>query len=329
MDRVISREFAAYEESGITREMVDETERSTEAGWTWARYRVIQQKVYGPPGPARQTLEYLIRHFRLPDLDFVYLMGDGIQNPVSFPGPALCSAKRKGLKNVVLFHDWYFYIFGSFRGPQFDWTHVCQEISALSEKTPWEEKIGKGFWRGATTDAGGPWGWTKESWKEGPRGRSVYLSGLYPEFLNSGYVESNPAMREKILALAQTDLPLMKNQASYEEHLRYKYQLCIDGVTCTSPGYQWRLLSNCCVFKQETPQVMWFYSELIPWVHYVPLREDLSDLMEKLAWAREHDDEARRIAENGTAFAREHLLPEEILLYAYKLLVKYASLQRF
>jgi len=40
----------------------------------------------------------------------------------------------------------------------------------------------------------------------------------------------------------------------------------------------------------------WFYDELVPWEHYVPVAHDLSDLFEKIDWLREHDDEARKIS---------------------------------
>jgi hypothetical protein len=74
---------------------------------------------------------------------------------------------------------------------------------------------------------------------------------------------------------------------------------------------------------------MYFYDELIPWKHYVPVKADLSDLQEKIQWAKEHDAMAHEIAENARAFVLTHLMPEHILLYSYKTLVKYASLQRF
>jgi hypothetical protein len=35
--------------------------------------------------------------------------------------------------------------------------------------------------------------------------------------------------------------------------------------------------------------VEFFYEALIPWVHYIPVREDMSDLEEKLAFATEND----------------------------------------
>jgi hypothetical protein len=113
------------------------------------------------------------------------------------------------------------------------------------------------------------------------------------------------------------------------DHLQFKYQLLVDGVTCTYPGTHWRLLSGCTSMKQESDDILWFFSELVPWHHYIPLKHDLSDALEKVHWAQEHDREAEQIALQAREFALTHLMPEHILLYCYKALVKYASLQQF
>ena len=49
-------------------------------------------------------------------------------------------------------------------------------------------------------------------------------------------------------------------------------------------------------------------------MHYIPVDAERleEDLPAKLAWARAHDAEARQIAANAQAFAREHLTPEKL-----------------
>lgn len=54
------------------------------------------------------------------------------------------------------------------------------------------------------------------------------------------------------------------------------------------------------LFHHITPTRDYIHDQIHPWVHYVPVREDLTDLMEKLEWAETHQDEARRISENAT-----------------------------
>ena len=75
-----------------------------------------------------------------------------------------------------------------------------------------------------------------------------------------------------------------------------------------------------------TPNVQWYYGGLEPYRHFVPVKEDLSDLLEKIHWAETHDAEAKEIADRATEFTRENLASEDTLVYLYHLLVKYASL---
>ena len=56
--------------------------------------------------------------------------------------------------------------------------------------------------------------------------------------------------------------------------------------------------------KPRPPQEFWEY-ELEPFTHYVPVNADLSDLVEKIEWARENDEEARAIAQNGCSRGRD------------------------
>lgn len=80
------------------------------------------------------------------------------------------------------------------------------------------------------------------------------------------------------------------------------------------------LTGNSVVFKQESPFYEHFYKNLIPNVHYIPIERDLSDLVEKIQWAMNNDNKALIISQNGQQFARDNLLPTNILCYHVKLL---------
>ena len=45
------------------------------------------------------------------------------------------------------------------------------------------------------------------------------------------------------------------------------------------------------MLKQDSDYYEHFYKDLVPFTHYVPFKHDLSDLLEKIQWARDHDDE--------------------------------------
>ena len=45
------------------------------------------------------------------------------------------------------------------------------------------------------------------------------------------------------------------------------------------------------LFHHMTPTKVWFHDLMIPWVHFVPVSLDLSDLRQKFIWAESHPEE--------------------------------------
>lgn len=71
---------------------------------------------------------------------------------------------------------------------------------------------------------------------------------------------------------------------------QYKYQINIDG-TVAAYRLPYLLAGDSVVLKQDSGYYEHFYNELRPWEHYIPVRADLGDLLEKIQWARDHDEE--------------------------------------
>ena len=70
--------------------------------------------------------------------------------------------------------------------------------------------------------------------------------------------------------------------------LQHKFQLNIDG-TVAAYRFPWLLAGGSAVFKQESIYYEHFYSQLVPYQHYIPIEHDLSDLVKKLRWAKKND----------------------------------------
>ena len=85
------------------------------------------------------------------------------------------------------------------------------------------------------------------------------------------------------------------------------------------------LFSGSLVFK-PTAFTEYFRDWLKPYVHYIPVEMDLSDLESKVQWALEHDAEAKQIAMNGQKFAEAHLQESQMHCYTYLLLLEMARL---
>jgi len=72
------------------------------------------------------------------------------------------------------------------------------------------------------------------------------------------------------------------------------------------------MLTNSVILRVKSDFVHWCDSELKPGVHYVEIKEDLSDLREKLDWCKSHDAECKQIANAGYEFAKSKLTDETI-----------------
>lgn len=84
--------------------------------------------------------------------------------------------------------------------------------------------------------------------------------------------------------------------------------------------FPYLLAGNSVTFKQQSPFYEHFYNELKPMYHYIPVKRDLSNLVEKIDWARRNDDIARKISRESQNFVNERLTPDKILCYHVNLL---------
>lgn len=104
------------------------------------------------------------------------------------------------------------------------------------------------------------------------------------------------------------------NYVSLPDHCRYRYLIDIEGI-----GFSGRLkllfFSGRPVFLQERPWREFYFDRIEPFVHYIPVARDLSDLSARLDWAEAHPEECRRIAANARDFAAEHLTREAAIGY--------------
>jgi hypothetical protein len=59
----------------------------------------------------------------------------------------------------------------------------------------------------------------------------------------------------------------------------------------------------------------WLSARLVPWVHFVPVREDLDDLAERAQWLADHDAEARKIAQAALRLGEAIARPQHVYCY--------------
>ena len=290
------------------------------------RFKIAQGKVSYATAPHLQhtrrvlctytALKKLLSLTKLPDMEFIVTIEDCLEHmPARVAFPILVYAKSGHEARFPLIPD---------ADALAGYNRLRTEVSDCSKRHPWSGKLPQVFWRGQTT--GGYY--TLDDWRTLPRSIIVNLSLSNPEevdarFVSKGSIHTAPDFVEMMLAQGLTSPPVQK-----ESHLRYKYLIDIDGNTCTYERLFWLLLSNSVVLKQMTDNVQWYYKALRPWEHYIPVNSDLSDLFEKLEWAKTHDKEAEQMAARATEFVKSNLSQEDVLLYLHAFLQAYAKLYR-
>nr|XP_036876105.1 protein O-glucosyltransferase 3 isoform X2 [Manis javanica] len=253
-----------------------------------------------------EILLSLARKVLLPDLEFYINLGDWPLehrkvNETPGPSPIISWCGSLNSRDVIL--------------PTYDITHstleamrgVTNDLLSIQGNTgpSWINKTEKAFFRG------------RDSREE--RLQLVQLSKENPQLLDAG-ITGYFFFQEKENELGKAKL------IGFFDFFKYKYQVNVDG-TVAAYRYPYLMLGDSLVLKQDSPYYEHFYMALKPWKHYVPIKRNLSDLLEKLKWAKENDEEAKKIAKEGQFTARDLLQPHRLYCYYYRVLQKYAERQ--
>ncbi len=174
----------------------------------------------------------------------------------------------------------------------------------------WEQRAPVAFWRGTTT--GQP---TEPAlgWRSLPRVRLCEIARQHPAFFDAGIAGvtqfDDPAVREDI-----TNSGLIRPFVPADQFNRYRYQIDIDGNTNSWPGLFQKLLTGSPVLKIASARGyrQWYYDRLRPWINIIPVAADMSDLVEKLEWLRNHDSAARAIGAAGRELAESLTYESEV-----------------
>ncbi|KAL5485021.1 hypothetical protein ACEPAI_7663 [Sanghuangporus weigelae] len=172
--------------------------------------------------------------------------------------------------------------------------------------------------------------------KEGEENNQVGEGVKWPK------VRINPAMMDISFAGSpvQCEEPTceeLKSQFDWRKRMdtsessRYKYVIDVDGNGWSS-RFKRLMASNSLIFK-STVYPEWFVDRIQPWVHYVPIAYDYSDLYDAFIFFRgditgagNHDELAKKIALAGSKWASTFWRQEDATAYMFRLLLEYARL---
>lgn len=321
----IQEDLVPFRESGIRSEEIEEYVLEQERLGNplgLVLYKIVNNKVFEKNLRGRadlirtklitEALQILSRQCRLPDIDFIVGMGDGLDG-FQHSVPIFAFAKNPSLAPKIILIPDYDAVSGNLSS--------MTQVQVGNQKYQWPRKINKAVWRGAMT--GGMF--TTQNFLLFPRSQAVTYSLQFPYLINARYSSINQTDEPEAIKTLFADY--FGEWITVENHIEYKYQLAIDGNTCAFSRFYWQLFSNCLILKPESSNIQWYYRALQPYVHYIPLENDLSDVKEKIEWAMENDAEMQKISRQAQSFAKKNLIRERIFQYLYLLLVEYGKLQ--
>jgi len=131
-----------------------------------------------------------------------------------------------------------------------------------------------------------------------PRTRALVAlreSGLPADAAFSSVVQAAPGKQESIEAV-MSERGILGQKMPLGAMVNYRYQLMIDGNHGAWSGHVWKLLSGSVNLWVRSSARNWFDGSFEPGTHYIPVRSDGLDLVDRYSAIREDAPMARRIA---------------------------------
>ncbi len=146
----------------------------------------------------------------------------------------------------------------------------------IEDKFPYHDKKNMAVWRGAAHQ----------------KHRQEFLEACYgSELLDIGAVDENIATK-----------PYRKEYMSLRNQLKYKFVLSVEGNDVAT-NLKWIMSSDSlCIMRRPRYETWFMEGCLVPGVHYIEVKDDYSDLNEKIEHYLNRPDEAYFILRN----ARKH-----------------------
>ncbi|XP_045873333.1 protein O-glucosyltransferase 3 isoform X2 [Meles meles] len=303
----IAKDFASFPSINLLQMLHEVPKRFGDERGAIVHYTILNNRIYrrslGKYTDFKmfsdEILLSLARKVLLPDIEFYINLGDWPLehrhvNETPGPLPIISWCGSVDSRDIIL--------------PTYDITHstleamrgVTNDLLSIQGNTgpSWINKTEKAFFRG------------RDSREE--RLQLVQLSKENPHLLDAG-ITGYFFFQEKEKELGKAKL------TGFFDFFKYKYQVNVDG-TVAAYRYPYLMLGDSLVLKQDSTYYEHFYMALTPWKHYVPIKRNLSDLLEKVKWAKENDGEAKKIAKEGQLAARELLQPHRLFCYYYGVL---------
>jgi len=265
-------------------------------------------------------LQTLAESVQLPSVNFAVHLGDGWSSDASDCIPMFVQEKYVHSSGGILAPSRS--TNGIFDRSRRDYLYDKNvKIATRAHEVEFTHKKDMAFFRGSTT--GGLY--TSENWKNFQRSKIVQVSLKRPDLLDARFTVNTQADAkawEEMVAHNFTGA-FVKQEV---DATNYKMVVVPDGNSV--PDRLMSLLAaNVVVLKPSSVNEEYWYRELVPWEHYIPFKQDVSDLESVLEEAIVNKSRLEYIARQSTLFVLERLNPSTVACYWGLLLHEYATLQ--
>ena len=111
-----------------------------------------------------------------------------------------------------------------------------------------------------------------------------------------------------------TNIGMSGNFLTMADQSKYKYIIHVDG-NVNAYRLLATMLTGSLILRVTSQYTSWVDHMMQHKVHFIPVKADLSDLLDVIRWCRQNEDKCREIANNGMEFARSILSKKYIQSY--------------
>ena len=168
----------------------------------------------------------------------------------------------------------------------------------------------------------------KKSWRE-KKNMAIFRGDLGPRKENRNiFMKRFADGQSAMVDAASTNCPeehpeWQKGKMTIGEHLDYKFVMSLEGNDVAS-NLKWVMSSNSIAVSPRLTQETWFMEgQLIPNYHYIEVKEDFSDMEERLQYYIDHPEEAEAIIQHAHDFVDQFRDKKRESLISLLVLKKY------
>ena len=163
------------------------------------------------------------------------------------------------------------------------------EESIKKDDISFIKKYNKAIWRGRTT---------------GFKNRPANRFDLVEKFFGNKYID---VAFTRIVQDKDEYKEYLKEEIKKKDLLKYKFLIMIEGNDKAS-GLNWALLSNSVVIMPKPTICSWLMEDkLVPGEHYILIKDDFSDLIDKYKWAMSNLRKCQEINKNAKSYMRQFM----------------------